>query len=233
MTDSIYAKLATARIEFHGMELKKTGYNKFQGYSYFELGDFLIPAMGCLANVGLVPVVSFSNDLATMLVYDTESSKLENSDFIKITSPMRGVQLKGSQPVQDLGAEETYQRRYLWVAQMEIVEHDAIDGADMNNKPKPKAKPKKAPVKKEATKKEQSIYEKEITTPEKAEELCTGLMDKACDDHADSVDSLVAYWKANGEAIDYLKNNYPDEFKRLKQLFTHLKKQITEAEEHE
>jgi len=29
--------------------------------------------------------------------------------------------------VQNIGAVETYQRRYLWVTAMEIVEHDALD----------------------------------------------------------------------------------------------------------
>jgi hypothetical protein len=31
--------------------------------------------------------------------------------------------------VQNIGAVETYQRRYLWVTAMEIVEHDALDSA--------------------------------------------------------------------------------------------------------
>jgi hypothetical protein len=42
---SIYAKLNAAREEFHTLQLKKTGKNAFAGYQYFELGDFLLPAM--------------------------------------------------------------------------------------------------------------------------------------------------------------------------------------------
>ena len=58
-TKSIYQKLADARAKFHQLKLVKTGKNKFAGYSYFELGDFLIPALECLWNEGLVSLVSF------------------------------------------------------------------------------------------------------------------------------------------------------------------------------
>jgi hypothetical protein len=40
---------------------------------------------------------------------------------------MGSAQLKGCHEVQNIGAVETYQRRYLWVAALEIVEHDALD----------------------------------------------------------------------------------------------------------
>jgi hypothetical protein len=38
--------------------------------------------------------------------------------------------------VQNLGAVQTYIRRYLWVTAMEIVEHDALDATTGNDKPK-------------------------------------------------------------------------------------------------
>jgi hypothetical protein len=42
---------------------------------------------------------------------------------------MADAQLKGCHPIQNLGAVETYTRRYLWVTAMEIVEHDALDSS--------------------------------------------------------------------------------------------------------
>ena len=58
-------------------------------------------------------------------------------EIIVFCSPMSEANLKGCHPVQNLGAVETYIRRYLWVAALEIVEHDAVDasegvGLDMN-----------------------------------------------------------------------------------------------------
>ena len=56
---SIFKKLADAREEFHKMKLKKSGNNKFAGYSYFELGDFLPVVQEIFASVGLCGVVSY------------------------------------------------------------------------------------------------------------------------------------------------------------------------------
>ena len=40
---------------------------------------------------------------------------------------MSEAALKGCHAVQNLGAVQTYLRRYLWTTALEIVEHDAID----------------------------------------------------------------------------------------------------------
>lgn len=121
---NIYGKLAKAREDFHALELKKSGKNTFAGYTYFELADFLIPGMRVMRENGLVPVVSFDDNVATMTIHSTDKD-----EAIVITSPMRDAMLKGCHPIQNLGAVETYQRRYLWMAALEIVEHDAVDAA--------------------------------------------------------------------------------------------------------
>ena len=126
-TKSIYQKLIDARKEFHSRSIVKTGYNTFSKYSYFELSDFLVPAMHIMADNGLIPIVSFGLELASMTVHDLDSDKT-----IVITSPMSEATLKACQPVQSMGAVETFQRRYLWVALLEIVEHDAIDAESGN-----------------------------------------------------------------------------------------------------
>lgn len=126
---TVYQKLNAARLEFHGMKLEKSGHNKFAGYKYFELGDFLIPAMQVFQKHGLCGVVSFGPEMAQMEVVNVEKP----DEKIVFSSPMGSAQLKGCHEVQNIGAVETYQRRYLWVAALEIVEHDAIDSAE----PKP------------------------------------------------------------------------------------------------
>jgi len=121
---TIYKKLSEARAEFHTLKLKKTGHNKFAGYFYFELGDFLIPALEVFRKHGLCAHISFGVDVAVMKIVD-----LDTSEAIEITSPMSTAALKGCHEVQNLGAVQTYLRRYLWVAALEIVEHDAIDAS--------------------------------------------------------------------------------------------------------
>ena len=122
---NVYQKLNAAREEFHQTKLKKTGHNKFANYYYFELGDFLIPALHIFAEHGLTGVISFGKEEASMSIIDVYKPE----DRIIITSPMSTAALKGCHEVQNLGAVQTYLRRYLWVAALEIVEHDAIDSS--------------------------------------------------------------------------------------------------------
>ena len=119
---SVYKKLMEARLRLQAAELKKTGHNKFAGYYYFELGDFLPTAQQIFADLGLCGIVSFGPEIATLDIHDTDGGGV-----ISITSPMGSAALKGCHEVQNIGAVETYQRRYLWVAAFEIVEHDALD----------------------------------------------------------------------------------------------------------
>lgn len=127
---SVYTKLNKARMALSKRKLEKTGHNKFAGYNYFELGDFLIPTQEIFDEVGLCGVVSFTADLATLTITDTE-----DGSQIVLTSPMGSAALKGCHEVQNIGAVETYQRRYLWVSAMEIVEHDALDATTGKEKP--------------------------------------------------------------------------------------------------
>ena len=120
---NVYEKLNAAREEFHRAKLKKTGQNKFAGYQYFELSDFIIPALEIFKKHGLIGFVSFGKETAEMRVVNVEDPK----DHLIIQSPMSTAALKGCHEVQNLGAVQTYLRRYLWVAALEIVEHDALD----------------------------------------------------------------------------------------------------------
>jgi hypothetical protein len=120
---NVYQKLNEARAKFHQSELKKSGHNKFANYYYFELGDFVVPALQIFKDVGLTSVISFGTEEAKMEIVNIESPE----EKIIITSPMSTAALKGCHEVQNLGAVQTYLRRYLWVAALEIVEHDALD----------------------------------------------------------------------------------------------------------
>ena len=120
----VHKKLMQARIMLQNAPLKKSGHNKFAGYSYFELGDF-IPTINSIFNeVGLCGVVSYDAEIASLTITD-----VDDGTNIIITSPMADANLKGCHPIQNLGAVETYTRRYLWVTAMEIVEHDALDSS--------------------------------------------------------------------------------------------------------
>jgi len=119
---NVYSKLIKARNMLRKLELKKSGHNKFAGYNYFELGDFLPHVQAIFEEVGLCDVIYFDKDMAYMNIFD-----IEDGSFALFTSPMGSAQLKGCHEVQNIGAVETYQRRYLYVTAMAISEHDALD----------------------------------------------------------------------------------------------------------
>jgi hypothetical protein len=130
---NVYKKLQDARTRLQRTALSKSGHNKFAGYQYFELGDFL-PAIQEICNeVGLCGVINFTQDMASLTIFDTEA---EGS--VVFSSPMSSAALKGCHDVQNLGAVQTYLRRYLWTNAFEIVEHDALDAGVKDDKPEPK-----------------------------------------------------------------------------------------------
>lgn len=144
---SVHKKLMQARVKLQSVEMKKSGQNKFAGYSYFELADFIPHVQTIFNELGLCGVVSFDNTYASLTITDTEDGTI-----VVITSPMAEANLKGAHPIQNLGAVLSYQRRYLWMAAMELVEGDAIDSAPPVEAPKAAPKPTpypelKAPVK--------------------------------------------------------------------------------------
>lgn len=126
---NIYEKLQTARVGLQKLNLKKTGKNKFSGYSYYELGDFLPAINQLMLDNKFTGVVNFCGDVARLTLVNCEKPE----ETIVFESPMKEATLKGAHPIQNLGAVETYSRRYLYMAAFEIVESDAIDnskGAD-------------------------------------------------------------------------------------------------------
>ena len=135
---SVHQKLMHARVMLQSTEMKKSGLNKFAGYSYFELSDFIPEIQKIFYEIGLCGVVSFDTTHATLCITDTE-----DGSQIVVTSPMAEANLKGAHPIQNLGAVLSYQRRYLWMAALEIVEHDIIDSSPrVEEKPEPKPEPK-------------------------------------------------------------------------------------------
>jgi hypothetical protein len=145
---SVYKKLQEARILLQNTKLNKSGKNKFAGYEYFELGDFLPQIQNICKNIGLCGMVSFTATDAYLTIHETEGD-----GFVTFTSPMSSAALKGCHDVQNLGAVQTYLRRYLWTNAFEIVEHDALDATTGGVEPakKPEPKPVQQPVQVKAT----------------------------------------------------------------------------------
>lgn len=120
---NIYEKLQNARVKLQNMPIKKSGNNKFAGYDYLELGDFLPAINNIMKEEKLSSFINFTSELAVLTMINAEKP----DEQIQFTSPMATATLKGCHDVQNLGAVQTYLRRYLYINAFEIVEHDALD----------------------------------------------------------------------------------------------------------
>lgn len=133
--NTIFSKLQEARAILKKTPLKKTGHNKFSGYYYFELQDFLPTITDICNDLGICCIPTFSQEYAELKVFDVNNKE----DFIVLQSPMVEITMKGCNEVQNLGAVETYQRRYLYMNAFEIVENDlseSMTGANLQQEKK-------------------------------------------------------------------------------------------------
>jgi len=131
----VYAKLQKARVMLQSMPIKKSGFNSFAGFKYFELADFLPLVNTIFAELGLCSVFSISDDIATLRIFDSEFGGV-----IHFRSPTAEAGAGKAPPIQALGSQHTYLRRYLMLNALEITEHDAVDATIKKDDPK-SAKP--------------------------------------------------------------------------------------------
>lgn len=120
---NIYMKLQEARVKLQESNLKKTGENKFAGFKYFELGDFLPTINKIFDELSLCSFINFSDKTAVLTIINSE----EPTEKVEFSCPVVEVTLKGANAIQNLGAMQTYLRRYLYMNCLEIVENDEFD----------------------------------------------------------------------------------------------------------
>lgn len=143
---TIYQKLAIARTKLLSSGVSKSGKNPQLQYKYFELDDIVPAIMPIFNELGLLSIVSFDKEYATLTITDT----LKGTEaYIVFKLPL--VINEGNRAVsevQALGASVTYYRRYLYMMALDICEPDEID----STVPTPKVtEPVKTPASKPLT----------------------------------------------------------------------------------
>lgn len=136
-TWNIFKKLAEARVLIRGMMGTKSGFNKYANYRYFELEDIIPPMLKVFNLVGLIGIeghedaqihpengIQLKPEFYTLKIYNTDNL---NDKPIIFTKKYADAATKGQLPIQAIGSESTYMRRYLWLDALEIVENDATD----------------------------------------------------------------------------------------------------------
>lgn len=214
---NVLKKLIDSRVALQHKSLNKSGHNSHVGYKYFELADFLPSVQQIFQEKGLVDVISFTETLATMIIFD-----IEDGSSVTFTSPMGSANLRGCHEVQNIGAVSSYQRRYLYTTALAIVENDVLDavtGDDVK------------PIVKEVAEKPKAILigqNSEVFTKERpqgrtAEQLL--LVDKLIEwaEVSTTEAELKSVWKANQSKIEDIKSSDADGYKRLQARFAELK----------
>jgi len=204
----VFKKLQQARVSLLDANLKKSGKNKFAGFEYFELGDFMPTINRIFLDVGLCGVVHFTVDYAVLTIYDAES---ESGECIDFRSPMVFASNPKGQAIQDLGSTHTYLRRYLWLLAMDIVESDTVDAMPQKDAPKVDT-PKVIEPKKEADPNQAFFVDKAIEEGKQCESMA----------------SLSSLWKNNQKQIDEIKATNKVEFTRLQTAFADIKSSFQE-----
>jgi hypothetical protein len=123
-TMNIHEKLPLARVKLQNMNLKKNGRNKFAGFTYYELGDFLPEINKIFVELKLDSIFSINEArLAILTIVNAENP----SETVTFSSPTADAQKKGCSPIQGIGAVHTYMRRYLYMNALNIVENDSLE----------------------------------------------------------------------------------------------------------
>ena len=182
---NVYEKLLEARRRFKDANVKKSGINRYAEFKYFTLDDIIPIKTKIFADLGLVDMVSFG-ERASLTLLNVDNP----DDFTVFTSPVAEDQSLIKNPIQKLGAVETYVRRYLYMLELDIVEADAIDEISGKDEEKPAAAKAKS---------------NRPATPEKREEVKKELIDedgKATDVQIKSIKTGLKKLRAKNESYE-------------------------------
>jgi len=127
----VYSKLQKARVLLQELPLKKSGFNSYAGFKYWELSDFLPSVNTIFDNLGLCSVFSIHEEVATIRIIDTEFG-----GTIFFRSPIADAATGKAPPIQALGSQHSYLRRYLYLNVLELTENDVVDATIKKDDPK-------------------------------------------------------------------------------------------------
>ena len=127
---NVYQKLIMAREQFLNSDIQKTGKNMHLSFKYFELDDIVPTATRIFTEIGLIGIVNFTTDTATMNIINTDNPE----EMISFVAPFNQIEpiisstgAKATNEMQALGSSITYMRRYLYMMALDICESDSID----------------------------------------------------------------------------------------------------------
>ena len=120
---NVYGKLLEARKRFLEAGIKKEGVNRYAGFKYFRLDEIIPVKQAIFRDLGLADVITFGNEVATLTIFNVDNPE-ECIEFMSQLAPDESM-IKN--PIQKVGAIQTYVRRYLYLLALDIIESDGIE----------------------------------------------------------------------------------------------------------
>jgi len=142
---NIYEKIMSVRVEVIELGIKKTGYNKFSNFKYYELKDFLIATTKFFTGIKLysrfsiIPATSTNEEIATFTIINSENTEEVETYTIPTAECFIGRKKDGTggaDPIQNLGGKITYLRRYMYLLVLDLIEEDEVDSKDQSTNKK-------------------------------------------------------------------------------------------------
>jgi len=128
------------RVELQNSKIKKSGKNKFAGFEYYELSDFLPKLNELMLKYEVNDLISINEVYAKLTLIKGEEKQEYSIPFKLFDTPKNKNGSDSMQPIQYLGALNTYYKRYLYLNAFGITDGEVIDAM-----PQPTAAPKQLP----------------------------------------------------------------------------------------
>lgn len=119
---TLHQKVNKVKFLLSEAKMTKSGKNEAFHFQYFELSDFLPHIVKFCYEVGILTRITFETQCGVLELMDTESDAT-----LEYRSPFVDVKMDRMNPIQAIGAIQTYCKRYLYMNAFDIVENDLID----------------------------------------------------------------------------------------------------------
>ena len=166
------------RVDLQNSKLKKSGKNKFAGFDYFELADFLPKLNELMLQERINGRFYIKDDYATLELQKGEEINTYTMPFVMFEVPMNKGGIPSMQKIQYLGALNTYYKRYLYLNAFGITDGEIIDSMDNSNLEKNPVDELKDKIKKYGTKASVKLKEIGKKLSELNEEELKNLLDE-------------------------------------------------------
>lgn len=119
------------RVDLQKSKLKKSGYNDYSHFEYFELADFLPKLNELMQREKINDIFTIVDDYATLSLLKGDETNVYKIPFVIFETPLTKNGVPSMQDIQYLGALNTYYKRYLYMNAFGITDGEIIDS--MNN----------------------------------------------------------------------------------------------------